>query len=123
MSNHADRTASTKVSTCPCCGQPIEGLGPQQAANQIGGYFRLIVEAILNLSTGGRPVPAFEIADRIYRDDPDGGPDDPTNTIRVLIWKRRQQYRALGWDVRSLCGRGGGYSIVRYPSPLDGDDE
>lgn len=114
MSVYSDRTESTKLSSCPCCGQPIDGLGPVEAAYRISGHFGRIVEAIARFGRSGRPVNAFEVAEVVYADDPDGGPDDPTNGIRVLIWKRRPQFRAYGWDLEHASGRGGGYRIVRY---------
>jgi hypothetical protein len=96
------------VSTCPCCGQPIEAT-LEGALNAVTPMMRSIVEFLSRRR--GAVVPCEEIADYVYRNYPDGGPLYAGESIRVTIYRNRQRLQARGWTVKGSKGNVGGYSL------------
>lgn len=50
-----------------------------------------------------------QIAAVIYAGDPGGGPDNAARSIAVMIHNMRPLMRAIGLDILSKTGPGGGY--------------
>lgn len=50
-----------------------------------------------------------QIADRVYADDPNGGPDGAENCVSVYLNGIRKAVKPLGWT----AGTGGGHTGIR----------
>jgi hypothetical protein len=68
----------------------------------------------------GAPVPVRELADLLWGDDPNGGPDDAGNTLRQMAWRLRQ----MGYPVWAVSkGYWHGYRFIpRFKEILDMPD-
>jgi hypothetical protein len=53
------------------------------------------------------------IADRIYADDPDGGPDFASNSIWAMVARANVELADQGHRITSTKGRGSVYRIVK----------
>lgn len=95
---------------CPCCGQVVM---PDAIPGAEDGSptFRRIV-AVLHRA-GGHWLPGVDLADAVYADDPDGGPETALSTISVII--RRDRHRLRGWRIEGRARHG--YRLV--PSEVD----
>jgi len=71
---------------------------------------KLMVGVSTLLAVSGRIVSMAELVDWIYGDDPDGGPDDPEQTIRDAI----RRLRRLGLPIKTHGVRRGFVSGYRY---------
>jgi hypothetical protein len=96
------------VSTCPCCGQPIEAT-LEDALNAVTPMMRSIVEFLSRRR--GSVASGEEIADYVYRNYPDGGPATAGECIKVTIHRNRPRLQARGWTVKGSKGNIGGYSL------------
>jgi DNA-binding response OmpR family regulator len=100
------------MNRCPCCGQVIiAAAGPfddQPVKRRIYDFLRNHPEGV-NRS---------EIADHIYADDPDGGPDT-MNVIAVHIHKMRKRLVPLGLTITGHQGPGSLYRLRAASPPLD----
>ena len=53
-----------------------------------------------------------QIADFVYGDDPNGGPDSPA-AIRALVWRMNNRLKPEGIAIRGRMGRGSNYRLVQ----------
>ena len=95
----------TKLKTCPCCGQliPPKLLFPRAPVSQ------RLYDIVAKHPEGVR---REQIADYVYGEDPNGGPDSPA-AIRALIWRMNITLRAHKLKIRSSMGRGSVYRLVQ----------
>lgn len=99
---------------CPCCGHnatevSLEALDfvyltPQE---------RRIVHTLADVYP--RRLSAEQIADRVYADDPDGGPIGARKSIGVHLHRLRKKIQPMGWTAGSIAwGHGIGLSRVAH---------
>ena len=94
---------------CPCCGQPVRSDMMADLCASVTPTMARILRAIAR-----RPgITAAELADVVYGDRPDGGPDDATNVITSVICQQRQRVVAAGWRILSQGGSRSGYRLER----------
>lgn len=55
---------------------------------------------------------AQQLADHVYRDDPDGGPDEAAVIIRIVVFRLRFRIAGFGVTVSASRGTGAGYRIA-----------
>ncbi len=60
-------------------------------------------------------ISADQIADTIYRDDPNGGPENAPVCVRTQIWFINHKcLRPLGLEIKGKSGPQGQYRLVEY---------
>lgn len=107
---------------CPFCGGPIAGdevkwvqggrilsrggLSVQLSKNQAA-----IFEFLWNRRNTANYYTVQQLADHVYRDDPDGGPDWVASCIHVMIFRIRVRTAGFGFTLPASRGRGAGYRI------------
>jgi hypothetical protein len=65
-------------------------------------------------------IPVNEIVDRLYADDPDGGPVTAPRSVNVLIHKANAQLRPQGYQIKPTWrGRGARYCLIEIPCDCD----
>lgn len=103
--NHVPQTSQF---TCPCCRGFIGEAAPLSFARDavVGGLQLKIFDELS--ARKGRSLRMSELIDRCYADDPNGGPEDPANSITVTIFKLRKRLAPLGWEIERLGGGGRG---------------
>jgi len=89
---------------CPHCGQPLA------PAFKVTGRERKKLVEILTRHPHG--LTRRELADRLYADDPDGGPED-TFAVCQLVHQARLQLLPQGYTIVSNRGPGAHYRLVR----------
>lgn len=93
---------------CSACGRPFL---PRLVAR--GPVRQRIVDAIANRPDG---ITRGELLDRVYADDPDGGPDNP-NTVAVLIKHANVDLAPQGYRIEPTWrGRGARYRLIKTES-------
>jgi hypothetical protein len=94
----------TKLKICPCCGQliPPKLLFPRAPVSQ------RLYDFVAKRPDGAT---REEIADFIYADDPNGGPDSPS-AIKALIWRMNNRLKSERVAIRGRMGRGSNYRLV-----------
>lgn len=99
---------TTETIVCPCCGQPVgEAKGLDFIRDVAAGPLQAkLLDALIRRK--GRLVQMRVLADECFEDDPEGGPDDASNSIRVALMKLRQRLAPVGWKIESKGGRGPG---------------
>ena len=95
---------------CPCCQQPV-ALDPMvEARAALTPLQKAVLDAVLR-----RPgLSRSEMADRVYADDPGGGPDGASAVISVHV--NQANNRLLRFGLRITCGGKGsraGYRLER----------
>lgn len=109
--------------TCPCCGAFIE----QGAALEWNADFRVLTGHGFGTTLGpvsgrifdelwcarGRgPIAARELADRVYANDPDGGPLWAVKSMPVLMRALRRRLVPFGITIEATTrGRGAAYYL------------
>lgn len=95
----------SKLKTCPCCGQliPPKLLFPRAPVSQ------RLYDYVASHPQG---VWREQIADHIYAEDPNGGPDSP-GAIKALIWRMNCRLRSEKLAIRGSMGRGSAYTLVQ----------
>lgn len=91
---------------CPCCGQEwaIDDLP------KLRGPRRNRIIEIVSRRPG---LDMHRLADLVYADDINGGPDDAAMVVRVTIAHMNKQLRRQGWRIAAdRCGYGG-YRLSR----------
>jgi hypothetical protein len=89
---------------CPCCHREIPGRELQVDAFTGGPIMRRILQ---KLQATRDPVPVRTLADFVYADDPNGGPEGAENSIRTTICRMNKRLRSDGWQIKGHKGRGG----------------
>lgn len=96
------------MTICPCCGQELpagfvapreELVGRLQTSSWV---FRAIVQRLA--WRPGLKITCAELADYVYRDDPEGGPVRATDSIKEIVSRYRHELEPLGWALRSRRG-------------------
>lgn len=84
---------------CPTCHQPVTERIPVLSLSDapLPKAERKIVEIL------GRAYPRSldkrVLIDLLYEDDPDGGPDDPSNVLTTLVCRLRSKLPSYGWTI------------------------
>ena len=96
-------------STCPCCGQDWEARSQLDAMlDALSPVARRAVSIIAR-----RPgIRGRDLADAVYADAEDGGPENAIGTIASVLVHNRQRMKAYGYAARGRQG-GGGYWLIR----------
>lgn len=104
---------------CPTCGHPVDtGAVPIEslvdASNGAEGsrIIGLLIDAY------PRHVQTQRIANLVYCDDPNGGPDFAVETIRVIVHRLRKTLPRYGWTI-PIGKRGAGSQGYRL-APIEG---
>lgn len=98
---------------CPCCGQAIAAPPPDKVIEfmRMTKQQRAIAEAVLRAHP--RRVPIDRIVDRVWGDDPDGGPEAPERIVHTVICKLNHRLQIYGWRIDGMAaGRGSGYGLI-----------
>lgn len=66
---------------------------------------RQVLDVLINAYP--RPLSTRQIVDRVYGDDPSGGPETAENAVRVYMWRLRQKLETFGWTAKKEKGRSG----------------
>jgi DNA-binding response OmpR family regulator len=100
----------TENMICPCCGQEV--VSDDESIIKAASLSKLQARIFRVLSRAkGEKMDAEQIADIIYHDRADGGPDFAAQTIRTTIHKLRDRIAASNSGVSIENGRG--YRLVR----------
>lgn len=104
---------------CPCCNQAIAGRAPIEALSE--GRFPPQMRTIVDVLSKAypRPVSMGNLIDALYGNDPNGGPDDPEQVIRIRICSLRPQLEQYGWAIPLSTGGPGNYGRYRL-APIGG---
>lgn len=91
---------------CPCCGGPLpDGVQMKELL-----FLRVTEQqrAILEVLVRAWPVPIYiaDLTDRVYSDDPDGGPETAQNTVSAQLVYLRKRLAPYNWTVTKGTGRG-----------------
>lgn len=98
------------MSVCPCCGAETEAYPASRVAEIVSPIMGEIVSRLMRKP--GEFIPTREIAAFVYRNDPNGGPDNPSVNIANAIQFNRRRLAALGWSIEGRLGFHGGYRVV-----------
>jgi hypothetical protein len=100
-----------KHSLCPTCGHPVtvllavEKLGVILAPRQ-----RQLYELVEKAGTAG--IAAGAIFERMYANDPDGGPDSGSSIVSVMVRQLNKKLYTTGLEIRSSRGPYALYRLV-----------
>lgn len=100
--------------TCPFCGGPTKLVAPsvKLAQHGVSPTFARIVAFLERRA--GHYVDWRPIADYVYADDEDGGPEDAKRVLSVLVSTHRPTLEHLtGYTIVGLGGRVGGRRLVK----------
>lgn len=99
---------------CPCCGKPINGAAPIDSlvTARLSPEQLRIIDALA--SAYPRGITRRVLADIVFADDPNGGPDSAENQMSVQMHWMRPTLRQLGWTVGVRKG-----SRLVYLTPLE----
>lgn len=91
------------MANCPTCGRQLQGSMPIHLA---AAMMPPVMERIVLVLASAGGLSRRELADRVYADDPDGGPDTAENCISSTINIYRGRLAATGWRIRSSSWTG-----------------
>ena len=100
--------ARIKIKTCSTCGQII----PPEIFFRNGSVKQRIYDCVSNTRA---PLRTEQIAEIVYVDDPDGGPND-FKVITVLICQMNKVLRPKGLHIHANRGRYATYMLEHYDS-------
>lgn len=106
---------------CPCCGQKLLGDIPASAlsaATDLRPVERRVVEALAQVYPKG--LTRRQLADRVYANDPTGGPLSAERCIDVHLHYVRKKLSPLGWMAGRTGNRAGYLRLQRadhQPAP------
>ena len=86
------------MQTCPCC----DGTGEIPEDFRLTRQQQMIFDAVK-----ARPRSSLELADIVYADDPDGGPENADRVVWVQVWQMNKKFAKYGFRLRGGGGRGG----------------
>ena len=100
------------VLTCPCCGQPVPP-GRLQALRSLDltPRQRALVDTLA--ARMGEWVATDRLADAVYADDPDGGPQNPNQIVADQIYHMGDVLSAAGYAIEAYRGGSSGGSYRR----------
>ena len=98
-----------KTTLCPCCQQPV-ALDPMaEARAALPPMQRAILDAVLRHPGRSRS----EIADRVYAEDPAGGPDGGSSVIGAHLYQANKRLQRFGFRITCGSGQRTGYRLER----------
>lgn len=92
---------------CPVCEREMDGPPDVKALGyaQLAPQERTVLNALIKAYP--RAIRIESIISALYGNDPNGGPDDPNQVIRVRIMQLRRLLPHYGWNIpKSGAGRG-----------------
>jgi hypothetical protein len=93
---------------CPACGEPFEADRLAAAMDALTPTQRCIFDAVRSTNA----VNMEQIVDRVWGDDPNGGPLDAKSNISAQIFYANQRLAPFGFRISaSHRGRGATYSL------------
>lgn len=109
---------------CPCCDGPLVGselkwLPDARVLVWDGSAARLskneacFFEALWKARRSGRILQGRELAEIVWGDDPNGGPDSFLKGLGVLAYDVRLKIKGSGITVTGDAGSTGGYRLVK----------
>lgn len=100
------KTSSGGFAICPCCGQTTDFPDPAKlvAALPMGGVKRRMMNALLQHF--GCFVNRDRLADLVYGDQLDGGPDNPGNVFSILKGQLNIQLAAVSLNIEGRFASG-----------------
>lgn len=103
--------ALVQLQHCPCCGWDPSRPSLRHVAHlaQLTPNMRKIL-AVLNRRFG-QVISIGGLADLVYADDPDGGPDWPAASLHVTIKNMRDRLAPFGLTVGRIPGHGPGVAL------------
>lgn len=96
--------------TCEKCGHPMP-TDVLPGVPKMGPIKKRIFQAVSKATPYGIPLP--DLFDKIYRDDPDGGPLDTHGIAVHIAQMNRKWLRPRGLEIRSALGRGNSSYTLR----------
>ena len=87
---------------CPCCNQPTTGVDPLKAHTVFTPTELKIIKALPRAGV----IATEDLIDRVYGDDPDGGPEWANHAIYNNLSRIRKKLRPLGYDIAKTNGHG-----------------
>jgi len=104
---------------CPTCGHDLDA--PPSVASLASARLRPQDRKIVDALSRAYPraVRTSALVDALYGDDPNGGPEDPSQVIAVRIYTLRRLLPQFGWTVpNAKVGRGnyGEYRLEKIGS-------
>jgi len=98
---------------CPCCGGPMADAVPVEDLlhMSVPQQQMRIIKALADAYP--RAVSKSQLIDAIYWDDPDGGPDNPSNVINQQLCRLRPLVSMHGWTIPMARGGAGNYGLYR----------
>jgi hypothetical protein len=90
---------------------------PQYVLEWTGGQVSLTPNqgVIVSRLFNGRATTYAELTDSLYSTDPEGGPDDPNNSIAVTLCKIRKKLKSSPVEIRRVRT-----ACVRFLKTIDG---
>ena len=93
---------------CPCCGAPVEGVPAQDLIDaSLSMTERKIVDCLIRAYP--RRVTNEHLIEFVYGDRWDGGPEDPSGTLKVITARLRKKLPEYGWEIPYSKGGPGNY--------------
>lgn len=96
--------------TCPTCGGSM--LGPLPLAD-VAARMPETMRRVLDALKDGRPRSLRQLADIVYDDDLNGGPDWAESSVKTTISHHRRELAAYGWNLTGASGRGYTISAIQ----------
>lgn len=95
-----------KVKVCECCGHPLPDTSVEAA---LSPFQRRIFQIVQRSGTAG--IGTASIADMLYAQRADGGPEHAKCVIATTVKKINAKLRIHGFIIRGRTGPGGGYTL------------
>lgn len=100
---------------CPLCGSklPPHVVPRDKLLSYIKstGYVPKVLEVMLRQTVA---ISAYDLANIVYADDPNGGPEKSNIAVTFIIRRLNAQLRPLGWEVSGKRPGSNGYLLVPY---------
>ena len=94
---------------CPCCGAPVRVEAWKKALSVLTPQQRRIAEIVAS-----RPgIRMIEVADLVYADDPDGGPEWAEASLAVQTCRANARLAPFGFAIRAGRGCRNGYRVTK----------
>lgn len=92
--------------SCPCCGAEMHTPGLSALRYiRVTTLQRQVLDVLINAFP--RTLSTRQIADRVYADDPNGGPDKAEGCIEVSLYRIRKVIKHVGWTAGTSGPHGG----------------
>ena len=98
-----------KTTLCPCCQQPVTLDPMAEARAALAPLQRAVLDAVLRRPGLSRD----EIMDRVYSEDPNGGPDCGSSVIGAHLYQANKRLQRFGFRITCGSGRRTGYRLER----------